>query len=795
MCPLATHSTSNRTRSSNGNVPADRTIFWRVEGSLLNLTAVRPVGFFTWNAQSFLGRWMRRGTMGALALARWGLFASNRVFATRVLHTVLRGESRDRLDLLGDEFFEYFLRPRLKQSGVDKLKEVMAAGGDVVLVSQGLDHIMRPLANYLGVGRILCNRLDFRSGMATGRLLDPVIRPRGAFAKLRIQTPDGRISREQLVRDLGFAKSPAIIDEAIRPATRFNPKITLPVVHFDSHNGAGPLSVRDSLRGKNILLIGATGFIGKVWLANLLAELPEIGRIYLLIRSNRSTTSLARFQRVVEESPVFEPLARFHGDKFAAFLREKIEVVDGDVTKPELGLAPDVAQKIKRSVHLIVNSSGLTDFNPDLRDALAMNVRATKHVLDFLTECDHGALLHLSTSYVVGRRDGRVFEELPRNYTPIGSPGFDAAEECARLEALIHETEARAESPEVTEEIRRMAKEKEHAAKDLHGAALENQIRKNRFRWLRQVLTEAGMRRANELGWPNTYTLTKSLAESLIRNFLDESPNAAIAVVRPAIVESSIEKPFLGWNEGINTSASLSYLLGTFFRQLPSNANKCLDLIPVDLVSRGMTLIAAALVSRRHDRVYHLATSVANPCDMRRSIELTGLGHRKFYRAQNGLNHRLRLKFDAIPVSKARYEKLSAPAQRLIVQIINRTVEPLPFVRPPLARQERDLERVIKLITLFEPFILENDHVFEAANVERLSEALPPAERAQFGYDARSLDWWDYWINVHIPALRKWCYPLIEGRQPEASPRRSVPLGAPAGNLAGAESVSPVSTP
>jgi hypothetical protein len=795
MCPLATHSTLNRTGSSNGNVPASRTIFWRVEGSLLNLTAVRPVGFFTWNAQSFLGRWTRRGAMGALALARWGLFASNRVFATRVLHTVLRGESRDRLDLLGDEFFEYFLKPRLKQPGVDKLKEVMAAGGDVVLVSQGLDHIMRPLANYLGVERVLCNRLDFRSGMATGRLLDPVIRPRGAFAKLRIQTPDGRISREQLVRDLGFAKTPAIIDEAIRPATRFNPKITLPVVHFDWHNGAGPLSVRDSLRGKNILLIGATGFIGKVWLANLLTELPEIGRIYLLVRSNRSTTSLARFQRVVEESPVFEPLARFHGDKFAAFLREKVEVVDGDVTKPELGLAPDVAQKIKRSVHLIVNSSGLTDFNPDLRDALDMNVRATKYVLNFLTRCDHGALLHLSTSYVVGRRDGRVFEELPRNYTPIASPGFDAAEECARLEALIHETEARAESPEVTEEIRRMAKEKEHAAKDLHGAALENQIRKNRFRWLRQVLTEAGMRRANELGWPNTYTLTKSLAESLIRDFLDESPNAAIAVVRPAIVESSIEKPFLGWNEGINTSASLSYLLGTFFRQLPSNANKCLDLIPVDLVSRGMTLIAAALVARRHDRVYHLATSVANPCDMRRSIELTGLGHRKFYRAQNGLNHRLRLKFDAIPVSKARYEKLSAPAQRLIVQIINRTVEPLPFVRPPLARQERDLERVIKLITLFEPFILENDHVFEAANVERLSEALPLAERAQFGYDARSLDWWDYWINVHIPALRKWCYPLIEGRQPEALPRRSVPLDAPAGSLAGAESVSPASTP
>jgi fatty acyl-CoA reductase len=228
----------------------------------------------------------------------------------------------------------------------------------------------------------------------------------------------------------------------------------------------------------------------------------------------------------------------------------------------------------------------------------------------------------------------------------------------------------------------------------------------------------------------------------------------------------------------VNTSASLSYLLGTFFRQLPTNASKCLDLIPVDLVCRGMTLIAAALVERRHERMYQLATSVANPCDMRRSIELTGLGHRKFYRAQNGFQQRLRSRFDAIPVSKFRYDNLSAPAQKMIVQAINRSIEPIPFVRPPLARQERELEKVIKLVALFEPFILYNDHVFEAANVERLSAALPADERASFGYDARSIDWWDYWINVHIPALRKWCYPLIEGRPMEASERRSVPLAA-----------------
>ena len=404
-------------------------VFWRVEGSLLNLTAVRPVGFFAWNSQSFLQRWSRRGSMAALALARPFLYVTNREFATRLLHTVLRGVSRDRLDLLGEEFFEYFLKPRLKQRGVALLNESIAEGSDIVLVSQGLEHIMRPLAKHLGVKRIVANRLDFRDGKATGRLLDPVIRPRGLFARFTGGQPNGLVPREKLISVLGFEKNPAILEAAIQSAERPSPKVTKPVVHFDSGAGRKSLSVRHTLAGKHILLIGATGFIGKVWLANLLTDLPEIGRIYLLVRHNRASTSVERYQRALEESPVFENLAQRHGDGFAAFLRERIEVVDGDVSKPGLGLAPNLRQRLARSLDVIVNSSGLTDFNPDIRDALATNVRATAYTLDFLRECEHAGLLHLSTCYVVGQRDGRVMEELPRNYTPRGLAGFDAAQE------------------------------------------------------------------------------------------------------------------------------------------------------------------------------------------------------------------------------------------------------------------------------------------------------------------------------------------------------------------------------
>lgn len=735
---------------------------------------MRPIAFFTWNGQTFIERWMRRGLVLVMAVLRPLLYASNRVFATRVVHTVLRGISRDRLDLLGEEYFQYKLKPQLKPEGVRELKGLIESGSDVVLVSQGLDHVMRPLARHLGARWVIANRLEFRDGMATGRLLDPVIRPRGVFARITGTGPDGRRAPEQLLRDLSLSSSGLEgLQLAVIPAVRGKVELSHPIVDFDGERRAGPLSVRSALAGKHVLLIGVTGFIGKVWLVNLLMDLPEIGRIYLLIRRQKSNPAQGRFEKLVEESPVFDPLYKRYGVGLARFLRERVEVVEGDVSQPGLGLTPEVSEGLRKNLDLIVNSSGLTDFNPDLRDALLTNVDAAVSIVEFVRKSDHAGLLHLSTCYVAGTRDGRVSETLRPNYTPAGVANFDADREWRSLHELVKGAAGKAESVEVTAELRRQALQKEHAAKDLKGAALDNQIRKNRVRWLRTYLTEAGKNRANELGWANTYTLTKSLAESLIHKYGTGLP---IAVVRPAIVETSVEKPFLGWNEGINTSASLSYLLGTYFRQLPSNERKRLDVIPVDSVCRGMTLIAAAIVERRNAQIYQLATSVTNPCDMRRSIELTSLAHRKHYRALEGLESWLRLRFDAIPVSKQRYERMSAPAQKAIIKSIQRIVSPLPLRKTPLARAERNLEKVEKLIELFEPFILLNEHDFVAENIERLAFALAPEERGDFGYDTRGLDWWEYWINIHIPALRRWTYPLIEGRPLEARPLRSFQL-------------------
>lgn len=762
-------------KPEHGGIPVTdgKATYWRVEGSLLELGALRPVGFFTWNARSFSERWARRAGMAGMALARPFAYAVSRTFATRFLHSLLRGVSRDRLDLLGEEYFHYVLKPQLREEAVEKVVSAIRQGEQVVLVGQLLENILRPLAHHLGVPSFLANRLEYRDGKATGRLHDPVVRPRGPLAWLAGGSVDGRIPREKLLSQLGWSQKPERLESGIQETARPSSPIKRPVAVF----GNAPridgerFSVRETLAGRHILLIGVTGFIGKVWLVDLLEKIPNIGRITLLIRRNRTTSAQRRFEKIVEESPAFDPLHEHHGKKLGAFLSDKVEVVEGDVSLSGLGLDEATRARLQNSLDVVVNSAGLTDFNPDLRDALSSNVDSTLHLLEFLRKCKHAGLMHLSTCYVVGMRDGRVGEHLEDNYNPARDPRFDAEHEVASLRERIRRIEARAEGPEINKALRRQALGRGRDEASAPAAELEGVLRRNRARWVRNRLTHVGMRRAQHLGWPNTYTFTKSLGESILARHGKDLP---IAIVRPSIVESSERSPFNGWNEGINTSGPLSYLLGTNFRQLPSNERKCLDVIPVDMVCRGMTLIAAAVVARRNAPLYQLATSAINPVNMGRSIELTGLAHRKYYRSSQSIENWLKVKFETIPVSKQRYERLSIPMQKAVVSGINRAATTLRMKKAPFAKAERDLIRAEKLIELYEPFILHNEHVFECENARLLSAALPSEEKALFDFTPEAVDWWNYWINVHIPALRRWCYPLMEGRPLEAREPRAI---------------------
>ena len=615
----------------------------------------------------------------------------------------VRGRSVDRLDAWGEEIGDD-LMPRLLPDGVARIRRAVAEGKPVVLESRALDHVARPLARRLEVTRIVARCLEFRDGRATGRLLP---------------TP--------VSIDLAPASaSPALLVEDPR----------------DPDLRSGSLSVRRAFAGKRVLVAGASGFLGKVWLAKLLHDLPEMEGLTLLLRRRGDASAADRFRELLATSPVFDPLRTSPSDDLTRVAR-LVRVVEGDVALRDLGLEARTRAELVATTDLLVSFAGHTDFNPDLRDALAVNVDATLHLLDFVRECPDAAFLHISTCFVAGAREGRVPERLTPFETPLGTP-FDPEAERRNLHELIESSARRARASSGPRPFRR-------------------------------ALIAAGIRRAREIGWPNIYTFTKALGEALL---VTRGAGLPITVVRPSIVETSVEFPRRGWAEGANTSAPLSHLLASPFRHLPVNERKRLDVIPVDAVARGTTLAAAALLMRRHDPVYQLATSAKNPLDLRRAVELTALAHRRHFRQVRAFKHRLLARLEAVPVSRERYRRLSVPSQLRIVRAINRASAALFGGRRPLGRLERALRRVHDLIDLYTPFLLDNEPVFEADRVELLAAALPEAEREAFGYDVASLDWYDYWVHVHTPALRRWSFPLLERRMDAAPAFAERPLAA-----------------
>jgi thioester reductase-like protein len=74
-----------------------------------------------------------------------------------------------------------------------------------------------------------------------------------------------------------------------------------------------PLSIHESYADRHVLLTGASGFLGKVWLAMMLDRVPEIGRIYVLLRPKALRSARDRFEKIVQTSPAFRALHERYG--------------------------------------------------------------------------------------------------------------------------------------------------------------------------------------------------------------------------------------------------------------------------------------------------------------------------------------------------------------------------------------------------------------------------------------------------------------------------------------------------
>jgi len=145
--------------------------FFRVEGAVVPCTAAFTAAWLGANSQRVGQRIARVGAVAA-SLPFLGGEARR---AARLTWLGLRGTSDDRLEILGEEFFETWMRDRVRPKAVELVARARAEGRRIVLVSDNLDVVVRHLADRLEADELLCNRMEMRDGRATGRLLDPVI--------------------------------------------------------------------------------------------------------------------------------------------------------------------------------------------------------------------------------------------------------------------------------------------------------------------------------------------------------------------------------------------------------------------------------------------------------------------------------------------------------------------------------------------------------------------------------------------------------------------------------------------
>ncbi len=552
------------------------------------------------------------------------------------------------------------------------------------------------------------------------------------------------------------------------------------------------ISIQDTFAGRHVLLTGASGFLGKVWLAMVLHRVPNVGKIYVLLRPKAQRSAVDRFERMVATSPAFKPLHELHGAGMGEFIAARVEVVEGDVTTPGFDIRDaELAARLHRDLDLILNCAGLVDFDPDLREAMSTNVDGARHAAEFTLRCARARLLHVSTCYVTGLRQGVVPEAVDPAFSPCGEP-FDVTREYAEITTASEQIIAAHESPDaeaaaLAETLKQMRAKGQDEG---NAMLLRNLLRRVKRQRLKDELIAEGQRRAKRWQWHNIYTYSKAMAEAIIASSL---PADRFTMFRPAIVESALEYPFPGWNQGFNTCTPLIYLLGGWFRHLPARIGNPFDVIPVDYVCRGLVVAAASLLLGRHAPVYQCGSSDRNLLTIDRAIELTALAHRKHLRnhGDTALERVVLSRWDAITTDIDHL--LSVPNIRSAAEGLRDWLRESKF--PKFLRSTTDewadktddaldtVETIDKMVDLYQPFVHDNHYVF-------VSQALfaAPLVEPEFDCDPRNIRWRDYWLDIHVPGLRKWCFPLFENktppgytpRHPFKLPRQPATAAAPA---------------
>ena len=149
--------------------------YFDVDGTLVTTNLVHPTLFYLRNQSSPFRSFGKLARAALKAPTMMLAELRDRRLFNEVLFSTYEGISQDRFLILADEAFETVIKRALYPNAKDLVTRCRDEGHDVVLVSGALDFLMERLCAYLGATGIIANRLEFKDGFATGRLLRPVV--------------------------------------------------------------------------------------------------------------------------------------------------------------------------------------------------------------------------------------------------------------------------------------------------------------------------------------------------------------------------------------------------------------------------------------------------------------------------------------------------------------------------------------------------------------------------------------------------------------------------------------------
>lgn len=318
-----------------------------------------------------------------------------------------------------------------------------------------------------------------------------------------------------------------------------------------------------NLHGAHVLLTGATGFVGKVVLAELARRRVELGleKVYVLIRSKSDRngklerTAEQRFDKDIVASPCFALM----DDNWSSLCH----VVSGELSRDECDLSRSDQKMLATRLTHIIHCAASVDFDLPVEEAALCNITSALNVLALAQKCPRMKhMVSVSTAYVTPWKpnQGPVLEQLVQ--LPISAS-------------------------ETYKSI-------------LDGTADEKDL----------------LRRT---GHPNTYTFTKCLVEHLLNERRGHVP---VSIVRPSVVSACLNQPFPAWIDSAAAFAGFVALIGTgHLRVLVADPHSRLDVVPCDTVATRVIDTCLLTEAERPMKIRYAVAGLDNNPTSRQSVD------------------------------------------------------------------------------------------------------------------------------------------------------------------------------